>query len=228
MADPAGDTPTKAEYVALRDRTRHETKSHDAQTPRLTVDRGHHARASPESDKEDRHGPTNPIRSPRIPGPGETGGTSSLPDEQAQADILLADASEIIRNRVRPYPETHDPAWWLAHERGLELVCCQMVRTAMEAQVSGGQTGVTQSTETTGPFSSTYSWAEPRRVSAVSRTTCLRNARIVRPTHVPSASTWHPEGSHLMERVDVWRGAAEVDADGNTGAGPENCGMWPR
>ncbi|MDW7546097.1 Gp19/Gp15/Gp42 family protein [Bifidobacterium longum] len=84
-----------------------------------------------------------------------------LPEEQAQADILLADASEIIRNRVRPYPETHDPAWWLAHERGLELVCCQMVRTAMEAQVSGGQTGVTQSTETTGPFSSTYSWLSP-------------------------------------------------------------------
>ena len=42
-----------------------------------------------------------------------------LPEERAQADILLADASEIIRNRVRPYPETHDPAWWLAHERGL-------------------------------------------------------------------------------------------------------------
>lgn len=73
-----------------------------------------------------------------------------LPEERVQADILLADASEIIRNRVRPYPETHDPAWWLAHERGLELVCCQMVRTAMEAQVSGGQTGITQSTETTG------------------------------------------------------------------------------
>ncbi len=33
--------------------------------------------------------------------------------------------------------------------------CCQMVRTAMEAQVSV-ETGVTQSTETTGPFSSTY------------------------------------------------------------------------
>ena len=40
-------------------------------------------------------------------------------------------------------------------------MCCQMVRTAMEAQVSGGQTGVTQSTETTGPFSSTYSWLSP-------------------------------------------------------------------
>lgn len=31
-----------------------------------------------------------------------------LPEERVQADILLADASEIIRNRVRPYPETHD------------------------------------------------------------------------------------------------------------------------
>lgn len=84
-----------------------------------------------------------------------------LPEERAQADILLADASEIIRNRVRTYPETHDPAWWLAHERGLELVCCQMVRTAMEQQVSGVPTGVTQNTETTGPFSNSYSWASP-------------------------------------------------------------------
>ncbi|KFI92439.1 phage protein Gp19/Gp15/Gp42 [Bifidobacterium saguini DSM 23967] len=83
------------------------------------------------------------------------------PDERKQADILLADASEIIRNRLRPYPETRDPMWWAGHRRGLESVCCQMVRTAMELQVSGNPTGVSQSTETTGPFSSTYSWASP-------------------------------------------------------------------
>ena len=37
-----------------------------------------------------------------------------LPEERAQADILLADASEIIRQPRPPLPlETHDPAWWL-------------------------------------------------------------------------------------------------------------------
>ena len=59
------------------------------------------------------------------------------------------------------YPETHEDSWWTAHQRGLEIVCCQMVRTAMEQQVSGVPTGVTQNTETTGPFSNSYSWASP-------------------------------------------------------------------
>lgn len=59
------------------------------------------------------------------------------PDEQAQADELLLDASENIRNHVSVYPETHEDSWWTAHRRGLEIVCCQMVRTAMEQQVSG-------------------------------------------------------------------------------------------
>lgn len=81
--------------------------------------------------------------------------------EQAQADELLRDASEIIRNHVSRYPETQDPAWWTTHRRGLQLVACQMVRTAMEQQVAGGPTGVTQTTETTGPFSNSYSWASP-------------------------------------------------------------------
>lgn len=83
------------------------------------------------------------------------------PDEQAQADELLLDASESIRNHVSVYPETHEESWWTAHRRGLEIVCCQMVRTAMEQQVSGVPTGVTQNTETTGPFSNSYSWASP-------------------------------------------------------------------
>lgn len=68
------------------------------------------------------------------------------PDEQAQADELLLDASESIRNHVSVYPETHEESWWTAHRRGLEIVCCQMVRTAMEQQVSGVPTGVTQNT----------------------------------------------------------------------------------
>ena len=83
------------------------------------------------------------------------------PDEQAQADELLLDASENIRNHVSVYPETHEDSWWTAHRRGLEIVCCQMVRTAMEQQVSGVPTRVTQNTETTGPFSNSYSWASP-------------------------------------------------------------------
>ncbi len=34
------------------------------------------------------------------------------PDEQAQADELLLDASESIRNHVSVYPETHEESWW--------------------------------------------------------------------------------------------------------------------
>lgn len=83
------------------------------------------------------------------------------PDEQAQADELLADASEIIRNRLADYAETHDPAWWQAHGRMLTAVCCQMARTAMEQQVAGIPYGATQVTETTGPFTTSYAWASP-------------------------------------------------------------------
>ena len=82
-------------------------------------------------------------------------------EERAQADELLADASEIIRNRVASHPQTRDDAWWAEHERGLMLVCCSMVRTAMEQQVAGGPTGVSQSTETAGSYSASYSWASP-------------------------------------------------------------------
>ncbi|PJM72337.1 hypothetical protein CS006_10395 [Bifidobacterium primatium] len=81
--------------------------------------------------------------------------------ERTQAGELLEDASEIIRNRIAPYPETRESGWETAHARGLAIICCQMVRTAMEQQVAGMQTGVTQSTETTGPFSNSYSWLSP-------------------------------------------------------------------
>lgn len=84
-----------------------------------------------------------------------------LAHEQDQADELLADASEIIRNRISIYPETHDPSWWTAHRRGLILVCCQMVRTAMQQQVSGVPDGTSQYTETTGPFTNSYSFTSP-------------------------------------------------------------------
>ena len=77
----------------------------------------------------------NPSRSPRTR-TWRNAGTRSRPDEQAQADELLLDASENIRNHVSVYPETHEDSWWTAHRRGLEIVCCQMVRTAMEQQVS--------------------------------------------------------------------------------------------
>ncbi|NEH12475.1 hypothetical protein, partial [Bifidobacterium saimiriisciurei] len=81
--------------------------------------------------------------------------------ERTQATELLADASEIIRNRIAPYPATREIGWQDTHRRGLTIICCQMVRTAMEQQVAGVQTGVTQSTETTGPFSNSYSWLSP-------------------------------------------------------------------
>jgi hypothetical protein len=119
------------------------------------------------------------------------------PDEQAQADELLLDASENIRNHVSVYPETHEDSWWTAHRRGLEIVCCQMVRTAMEQQVSGVPTGVTQNTETTGPFSNSYSWLRRTATCDGTTTTSQCSAWVA---SWPSASTWHPgrwsDGTH--------------------------------
>lgn len=81
--------------------------------------------------------------------------------ERAQADELLADASEIMRNCLSAYPETSSPDWWRSHERLLTVFCCQMVRTAMQQQVAGVPDGATQMTETTGPFTNSYSWSSP-------------------------------------------------------------------
>lgn len=82
-------------------------------------------------------------------------------EERLLADELLADASEIIRNRLARYAEAASPDWWRSHRRMLTAVCCQMARTAMQQQVAGVPSGVSQASETTGPFTTSYSWSSP-------------------------------------------------------------------
>jgi hypothetical protein len=81
-----------------------------------------------------------------------------LADEQTQADELLADASDKIRQQA---PKANDPQWTKAHSRTLTRVCCGMVKRALQQQESGMPAGVTQSSESTGPFVNGYTWSNP-------------------------------------------------------------------
>lgn len=83
---------------------------------------------------------------------------SLLEGEQEQADELLADASDKIRQQA---PKANDSSWAQAHARTLTRVCCGMVKRAMQQQASGMPEGVTQSSETTGPFVNGYTWSNP-------------------------------------------------------------------
>jgi hypothetical protein len=78
--------------------------------------------------------------------------------EKTQAETLLADASDKIRSRI---PQASDPTWVQAHASTLKRVCCAMVKRAMQQLSSGMPAGVTQSSETTGPFSNSFSWSNP-------------------------------------------------------------------
>lgn len=79
-------------------------------------------------------------------------------DETQSAKELLADASDKIRQRV---PEANDPEWVAAHRRTLERICCAMVKRAMQQDSAGVPGGVSQISETTGPFANSYSWSNP-------------------------------------------------------------------
>lgn len=134
------------------------------------------------------------------------------PDEQAQADELLLDASESIRNHVSVYPETHEESWWTAHRRGLEIVCCQMVRTAMEQQVSGVPHGRHAEHRDHRPLLQLLLVGFAGRLPAMEQRLPHR-ARLGWPARLQHRHGIR--GGGLMERVDVYRGAAEMDADGN-------------
>lgn len=71
-------------------------------------------------------------------------------DEKKQAEALLADASDLIRSQC--------PGWKDASEATLRRICCQVVKTAMAGQAGAG---ITQQTGTVGPFSESYSYANP-------------------------------------------------------------------
>ncbi len=74
-------------------------------------------------------------------------------DEQSRAEILLADASDLIVSA--------NPDWDTVRENTLKRVCCQMVKRAMLATSLGVAEGVTQVNQTTGPFTDGMSFANP-------------------------------------------------------------------
>lgn len=70
--------------------------------------------------------------------------------EETRCTALLADASDLIR--------TTCPNWQTAGEGTLRRVCCAVVIRAMQ---SGDMQGVTQTSQTTGPFTQSWSYSDP-------------------------------------------------------------------
>lgn len=72
--------------------------------------------------------------------------------EQARAEVLLADASALIRDTV--------PKWGQVSDQTLRVICCAVVRRAMSVDVDLPD-GVSSFNETAGPFSQQMSFANP-------------------------------------------------------------------
>lgn len=76
--------------------------------------------------------------------------------EKARAGELLGDASDLIR--------LESPIWeelLVEHPRTLKRIACDMVMRVMLADTGPAPAGVTQFTGTTGPFSNSYTFANP-------------------------------------------------------------------
>lgn len=75
----------------------------------------------------------------------------TLTDEETRrARTLLTDASDIIRDEC--------PHWMNARPATLRRICCQMVKRAM---YNDDSPGITQSTQTAGSFSESFTYANP-------------------------------------------------------------------
>ena len=72
--------------------------------------------------------------------------------EQRRAAKLIEYASDLIRTY---------PGWRTASTTTLERICCSVVRRAMEADMNGTPAGANSMTETAGPFSNTFGFANP-------------------------------------------------------------------
>lgn len=72
--------------------------------------------------------------------------------EQRRAAKLIEYASDLIRTY---------PGWRSASATTLERICCSVVRRAMEADMNGTPAGANSMTETAGPFSNTFGFANP-------------------------------------------------------------------
>jgi hypothetical protein len=78
--------------------------------------------------------------------------------ETTTAEVLLADASDKIRNRVS---QAGDENWCAANARTLTRICCSMVKRSMQQSSTGMPEGASQSSTTAGPFTDGYTWSNP-------------------------------------------------------------------
>lgn len=83
-----------------------------------------------------------------------------LPDEvavvdanPARAQLLLDDASELIRQRCT--------GWERARDAVLTAVVCRVVARALRQRPAGVAGDATQLTQTTGPFAMSMAWSNP-------------------------------------------------------------------
>lgn len=86
----------------------------------------------------------------------ESGWHELTGQERGKAEVLLARASRRIRSTC--------PGWAEAEQREPGLcadICCAMVQRAMSADESGLPPGASQVNDTTGPFTSGYTFSNP-------------------------------------------------------------------
>lgn len=74
-------------------------------------------------------------------------------DEQVKAASLLDDAADLIRVTC--------PHWREATSQSLIRVSCAIARRAMQADAIGDVSGVTQTSQTAGPFSQSFTYSNP-------------------------------------------------------------------
>ena len=75
-------------------------------------------------------------------------------EEQAQAEVLLEDASAILASKVVVDPTDTEQAY------NLKMVVCNMVKRAMLAGDSAAL-GLTQESMTAGPYTQAYTYSNP-------------------------------------------------------------------
>lgn len=71
-------------------------------------------------------------------------------EEAARADVLLEDAAALIRSALKGFPEPDPDA--------LKVASVAMVKRAM---VAGDREGMSQASQTAGPYSASWSYANP-------------------------------------------------------------------
>lgn len=164
--------------------------------------------------------------------PGSTGAFATVDDlaarwhslsaaESSTATALLEDASDVIR--------TTAPGWVRASASTLKRIACAMVKRAM---VAGDNVGLSQATETTGPFSNSWTFSNPggdlyltrseRKALGIGQATGSAVPRFA------ADSTTRPQSGPVSFGVDANGDLFyTVDDDGSGSPTPKGGSLWP-